>query len=146
MELTSRSVGPVSILAAEGELTVPTAPAFLRRARLLLAPVAPPLLAVDLSRTRRIDSSGFAALVALLRHVQRRGGAVCLAGLGAEARLLLELMQLHLLFDVCDDLPAAIEILTARPAVDGAPVAAPPRRLLGGIRLGSSPLPRRAAS
>src|SRR5262245_4117764 len=145
MELTSRSVGAITVLTAEGELTIRTAPAFLRRACLLLAPAAPPLLAVDLGRVQRVDSSGFAALVALLRHVQRRRGEVCLVGLDAEARLLLELMQLHLLFDVCDEVPAAIEILAARPTV-ASPAAAAPRGLLGRIRASSSPLPRRAAS
>ena len=145
MELTSRSVGAITVLTAEGELTVRTAPAFLRRACLLLASGPPPLLAVDLGRVRPVDSSGFAALVALLRRIQRRRGEVCLVGLDGEARLLLELMQLHLLFDVCDDVPAAIEILAAHPAV-APPVAAAPRGLLGRIRAGSSPLPRRAAS
>ena len=145
MELTSRSVGAITVLTAEGELTVRTAAAFLRRACLLLAAAAPPLLAVDLGRTARVDSSGFAALVALFRRVQRRRGEVCLVGLDAEARLLLELMQLHLLFEVCDDVPAAIEILAARSAV-GSPAAASAQGLLGRIRAGASPLSRRAAS
>jgi anti-anti-sigma factor len=143
MQLQSRQVGSVTVLTAIGELTTPTAPAFLRQARLLVAPVAEPLVAVDLAGVRRIDSSGFAALVALLRHVQRRGGEVCLAGLGPEGRLLLEIMQLHLLFDVCEDIPAAVEGLAAARA--SARAAASPRRLLGRVRLGV-PTPVRRAS
>lgn len=147
MELVSRQVGDVTVLVPSGELTVPTAPGFLRRARLALAAALLPLAAVDLTGVRRIDSSGFAALVALARHVQRHGGEVCLVGLGPEARLLLEIMQLHLLFDVCDDVPAAIQLLTSagRPAADGAGPGRP-QRLLGHVRLGASPLERRAAS
>jgi len=113
VELIARQIGAVTVLTPLGELTVPTATVFLRRARGLGASVTQPLVAVDLSGVRRIDSSGYAALVALLRHVQRRGGELCLAGLDHEARLLLEIMQLHLLFDVCDDVSAAVEALTA---------------------------------
>jgi anti-anti-sigma factor len=144
MQLTTRRDGAVTVVAAAGELTVPTAPSFLRQARLALAPIAEPLVAVDLSGVRRIDSSGFAALVALLRHVQRRSGEVCLVGLGAEARLLLEIMQLHLLFDVCEDVPAAVEAMTAARPVTATP--ARPRHLLGRIRLTPAPFERRAAS
>lgn len=113
VELTARPIGAVTVLTPLGELTVPTAPVFLRQARELGASVTQLLVAVDLSGVRRIDSSGYAALVALLRHVQRRGGELCLAGLDHEARLLLEIMQLQLLFDVCEDVPAAVEALTA---------------------------------
>jgi len=141
MQVTSRALGPVTVLAPAGELIVATAPVFLRHARLLLASVDEPLVAVDLSGMRRVDSSGYAALVALTRHVQRRGGDVCLVGLDREARLLLEIMQLHLLFDVCDEMPQAVEALTAARAA--APTG--PRRLLGRIRLPGAPLERRAS-
>lgn len=147
MQLVSRKVGDVTVLAVEGELTVPTAPGFLRRSRLFLAALDAPLVAVDLEAVRRVDSSGFAALVALARHVQRRGGDVCLVGLGPEARLLLEIMQLHLLFDVCDDMMAAIEFLMANqlaPAKTAGPALG--HRLLGRIGGAMSGLERRAAS
>ncbi len=146
MELATRSLGAVTVLAPEGELTVPTASDFLRRARLLLAGLPAPLVAIDLGAVRRVDSSGFAALVALARHVERRGGELCLVGLRGDARLLLEIMQLHLLFDVCDDLPAAVETLTAgQPAPAKGPLPLP-RRLLGRVRVGPGGLERRAAS
>jgi anti-sigma B factor antagonist len=146
MELTTRLIGDVTVLAVAGELTVPTAPGFLRRARLLLAGVTRPAVAVDLSAARRVDSSGFAALVALARHVQRLDGEVCLVGLGADVRLLLEIMQLHLLFDVYDDVPGAIELLNGRYDAPPKVAPAPPRRLLGRIRMGTEGLQRRAAS
>jgi anti-anti-sigma factor len=144
MQLTSRQVGSVTVIAPAGELTGATAPGFLQRGRLLLASASTPLVAIDLAGVPRLDSSGYAALVALLRHVQRRGGEVCLVGLTAEARLLLEIMQLHLLFDVCDDVPSAVEALTATSAA--APVPSGGRRLLGRVRWSSLPLARRAAS
>jgi anti-anti-sigma factor len=147
MLLASRRIGEVTVLTVQGDLTVPSAPAFLRRARLLLAPADPPLVALDLGGVRRVDSSGFAALVALARHVQRRGGEACLVALAHEARLLLEIMQLHLLFDVCEDVPAAIEALTvSQPAPAKTAGPAFPRRLLGRVRIPSAGLERRAAS
>jgi anti-anti-sigma factor len=144
MTLTSRPIGNVTVLAADGELTVPTAPAFLRRARLLLAPTSVPLVVVDLARVRRADASGFAALVALLRHVQRRQGDVCLAGLAPPVRLMLEIMQLHLLFEVCETVEAAVAGLGAARAAAAAPEV--PRHLLGRIRGSITPVPRRIAS
>jgi anti-anti-sigma factor len=141
MYLTSRPLGSVTVLAPTGELTVATAPGFLRQARLLLAPAAEPLVAVDLAGVRRIDSSGYAALVALTRQVQRRRGNLCLVGLAAEARLLLEIMQLHLVFDVCQDMPAAVEALT----VTHEPAPAGPRPLLGRVRFRRPLLERRAS-
>jgi len=146
MELTTRRIGNVTVIEIAGELTVPTAPGFLHRARLLLAGVTRPAVAVDLGAARRVDSSGFAALVALARHVQRLDGEVCLVGLHDDVRLLLEIMQLHLLFDVCDDVPGAIELLSASYNPPAKAAAAPPRRLLGRIRMGPADLQRRAAS
>ena len=66
-------------------------------------------------------------------------------GPGAEVRLLLELMQLHLLFDVCDDVPGAIELLSATTGTPPKRALTPPRHLLGRIRVASG-LERRAAS
>lgn len=146
MELTTRQVGDVTVLEVAGELTVPTAPGFLRRARLRLAGLPTPVVAIDLSAAPRVDSSGFAALVALARHVERQGGEVCLVGLDAEARLLLEIMQLHLLFDVCEDVPGAIELLSANHPTPPKAALPSPRRLLGRIRVGTAGLQRRAAS
>jgi anti-anti-sigma factor len=145
MELTTRRIADVTVLEVTGELTIPTAAGFLRRARLLLAGLARPAVAIDLSAVRRVDSSGFGALVALTRHVQRLEGEVCLVAPGAEVRLLLELMQLHLLFDVCGDVSGAIELLSAAAATPPRRTLASPRRLLGRIRLASG-LERRAAS
>jgi anti-anti-sigma factor len=113
MQLTARYVGRVTILAPAGELTVPTAHVFLREARQVLDLTTESRIGVDFTAVRRIDSSGYAALVALLRHVQRRGGEVCLIGPDHEARLLLEIMQLHLLFDVREDVSSAVQALTA---------------------------------
>jgi anti-anti-sigma factor len=112
MQVTTRYVSSVLVLALDGELSSPFAPAFLSTARRLLRPLARPLLAVDLTRVSTVDASGFGALVTLRRDVERRQGSLCLVGPGPEVRLLLEIMQLHLLFDVCVDLEQAVEELS----------------------------------
>jgi anti-anti-sigma factor len=108
MQVTAHQISSVLVLALDGELTRPVAPAFLRTARQLLGPVAPPLMAVDLTHVPHVDASGFGALVTLLRDVEHRQGSLCLVGLCPEVRLLLEIMQLHLLFEVCLDMDEAV--------------------------------------
>jgi anti-anti-sigma factor len=121
MKLTVRRLDSVFVLGLEGELTMMTAVECLRDARRVLASAATPLVALDLARVRRIDASGCAAIIALRRDVQSRRGNLCLFGLGPEVRLLLEIMQVHLILDIVSDLGGAIEALGARP--DGSATA-----------------------
>jgi anti-sigma B factor antagonist len=118
MQVTTREIDSVLVIALDGELVHQAAPAFLRTARHLLATVSPPLMAVDLSQVRHVDSSGFGALVSLLRDAERRRGRLCLVGPRPEVQILLEIMQLHLLFEVCGNVPEACEALAP---VDRAP-------------------------
>jgi anti-anti-sigma factor len=108
VRLTAQQIDSVLVLAVDGELSRPVAPAFLRMARQLARPLTRPLMVVDLAHVPRVDASGFGALVSLLRDVDRRGGALCLAGVRPEVRLLLEIMQLHLLFEVCSTVDEAV--------------------------------------
>lgn len=144
MEVRFHQTDTVTVVAVDGELSVATAAAFLRRVRLVLASVTVPLVVVDLGRVRRVDSSGFAGLVALLRDMQRRRGDVCLVGLAPPVRLLLEVMQLHLVFEVRDDVASGVEALTASRPTVAAPTIV--RRLLGRIRPSPAPVERRVAS
>lgn len=111
MKVTAREIDSVLVIALDGELVNGAAPAFLRTARRLLATASPPFIAVDLSQVRHVDSSGFGALVSLLRDAERRRGRLCLVGSRPEVRILLEIMQLHLLFEMCSDIPQACEAL-----------------------------------
>jgi anti-anti-sigma factor len=114
MRLTMRRVNGISVLSVEGELTVASALPFLRQARHIMAGDPSPRVAVDLSQLRRIDSSGCAALLALRRDVQRPRGSICVCGLVPEVRLLLEVMQAHVIFDIEPDLAGAMELLSAQ--------------------------------
>jgi anti-anti-sigma factor len=111
MQVTARQIGSVLVIAPDGELVRPVAPAFLRMVRRLLAMASPPFIAIDLGQVPQVDFSGFGALVSLLRDVERRRGRLCLVGLRPEVRILLEIMQLHVLFEVRNDVHEACEDL-----------------------------------
>jgi anti-anti-sigma factor len=83
MQLMVDRVDRVSVLAVEGHLTAMTAVAFLRQIRRAMGSTITPVVALDLSRLHRIDSSGCAALLSLRRDIARRRGQLCLFGLGA---------------------------------------------------------------
>jgi len=117
MRLTVRRVNGISVLSVEGELTVASALPFLRQARHIVAVDLAPRVAVDLSQLHRIDSSGCAGLLALRRDVQRLRGSICVFGLVPEVRLLLEVMQAHVIFDIELDLAGAMELLNAEAGV-----------------------------
>jgi anti-anti-sigma factor len=124
MKLTLRQLDTISVVALEGELTIMTAVDCLRQARRALASTLIPLVAIDLSRVQRIDASGCAALIALRRDVQGRRGNLCLFGLAAGVRLLLEVMQVHLILDIAPDLAGAISALDGQADVSATSDAA----------------------
>lgn len=53
---------------------------------------------IDLSRVDRLDTAGVAVMVEILQAVSRRGGKLCLDGLGDEAKRLFRLARLDRLF------------------------------------------------
>lgn len=111
MQMRARQIGSVMVLTLEGKLVGPEASAFLRRARRRLSAASPPLVAIDLGQVPEVDSGGFGALLSLLRDVESRRGGLALVGLHREVRILLEIMQLHLLFEVRNDVHEACEAL-----------------------------------
>jgi len=111
MRLMVSRMNGVSVLATEGELTTMTAVDFLRQARSAVASSIAPLIALDLGRLGRIDSTGCAALLQLRREIMGRRGHLCLFRLGSEVRWLIEVMQAHVILDIAPDLPGALEAL-----------------------------------
>ena len=141
MRLTARQVNAGVVIAVEGALTASTARQFLRRARGLLAFVETPRVAIDLSGVPRVDASGGAALIALLRHVQSCQGDLCLFGLVPGVRLLMEIMQMHLMFDIAPNVDGAVEALAVP---SGASVVTFPRTLWSRSGAGTDALERQA--
>jgi ABC-type transporter Mla MlaB component len=58
------------------------------------------VLAIDCSKTRRVDSAGLSALMLIHRHATDRGQRVALEGLSDEFRYLLALTRMDLLFEL----------------------------------------------
>lgn len=83
---------PRRILMADARSTRKTLKGFTRRNQ--------PLLALDLSATEFIDSSGLAVLVNCLQSSRRNSGEVCLFGLQEKVRTLFELTRLHTVFPI----------------------------------------------
>jgi anti-sigma B factor antagonist len=64
-------------------------------------PGSPPLIEIDLAHTRFMDSSGLGALFALYRDTAQRNGVVLrLINPRSEIQQLLELTQMHQLFEI----------------------------------------------
>lgn len=59
-----------------------------------------PLLLVDLTNVRFIDSSGLGALLSAQRKLAERGGDLRLCSLTPQVRTLFELVRLYLVFDI----------------------------------------------
>jgi anti-anti-sigma factor len=103
LRITQRVSGNVTIFTLAGPLVSEEATSELREA--ITSAVAGGSLAIllDLERLARLDSSGVGLLVAMFRHVTRRGGHLKLLRPSATARRVLGLAHMTLVFDVFDD-------------------------------------------
>ena len=67
---------------------------------------------VDLSKIRAIDSVALGALVVLLRRVKQNQGRLALVGLSGHAMKVLQVTGLEKVFDLFDDVAAAMASLS----------------------------------
>ena len=77
----------------------------------------------------------------MLRHVQSCQGDLCLFGLVPGVRLLMEIMQMHLMFDIAPNVDGAVEALAVP---SGASVVTFPRTLWSRSGAGTDALERQA--
>ena len=90
-----------TVIRLQGELNSLTSP---RLREQLQAPLeqAQPRVLIDLSGVTFIDSSGLSALVAGLKSIKLKGGAMALAGLQEQARAIFQITQADSLFALFD--------------------------------------------
>ena len=62
----------------------------------------------DMSRLKFVDSSGLGALIACLRETNARRGDFRLCGMSRQVRALFELMRMHRVFAIHDDMDGAL--------------------------------------
>ena len=110
-ELTTRSVGPVSILALSGRFDASAAPAARKTVEGLLAAGHARLL-FDLSAVEFMDSSGLSVIVSALRAAKQAGGEIAVLRPSAIVQSLLEMTRLHRVLAIHDDEDAAVRALS----------------------------------
>jgi anti-sigma B factor antagonist len=82
-----------TVLSIDGELDANTAPE-LRSTLNAIVQHGPPLVTVDLSGLRLIDSSGVGALVSLFKRVRATGSKFRIVGLTEQPRAIFRLLRL----------------------------------------------------
>ncbi len=94
------------IVLVRGEINLQTSPTFYSS---LLAVVEqrPRKMIVDLGGVAYMDSSGVGTLVEIKRRVEGHNGRLVLAAPRPSVRGVLEIMQLHRFFTVCDSVDEA---------------------------------------
>lgn len=113
MKLESPShAGPgIAVLKPAGQLTGEAAADLKEQVRGLLG--AGEDVVLDFGAVSFADSEGLSALVAIFKTACNEGRRVVLVSLRANFRALLELTRLHRVFDVMEDVEAAVAALGA---------------------------------
>ena len=105
-DLESSDHGPARVFRASGEIDILSAPTL--RTALLPALQSDELVVLDLSEVSFLGSSGLAVLVEARDHAQRNGHRLRLVCSSRIVLRALEATGLRELFDIADDLPAAL--------------------------------------
>jgi len=108
LHIETRREGAATVVATRGEVTVFTSPA-LRESLRQVADERPPLVVLDLSETRYIDSSGVATLVEALQAVRRHQGRLVLAGINDRVRGVFEIARLDSIFPMVASVGEALK-------------------------------------
>ena|SRR3989442_1345163 len=108
MELTTREDGSVTIVTVTGDLVIGEAETTFKKAVTRLLEEGHINLLVDLSAVGFLDSSGLGALVRALTLAQKEGGQTKLLHAGTQVRKLLQMTKLDSVFEIHEDLEAAI--------------------------------------
>lgn len=103
LRITERTVGEVTILELTGDLVYDDGTRMLREAVTTAVAEGPRAVLLDLRHITYLDSGGVGTLVAMFRHVTRRGGHLKLMRLSTSARRVLGIARLTAVFEVFDD-------------------------------------------
>ena len=108
LQIAERQVADVTVLTVTGEITVDDGDlAFGRRVDDLIRKGQVKIV-VNLAGVTYIDSAGVGMMVAELKVVRQKGGALKLAHLTSRSHHLLGMMKLKLVFEVFDDEASAL--------------------------------------
>ena len=108
MELTTREDGDITILTVTGDLVIGEAETTFKKTITRLLEEGRVNLLIDLSAVGFLDSSGLGALVRALTQSQKEGGQAKLLNAGPQIRKLLQMTKLDSVFEIHDDMEAAV--------------------------------------
>jgi anti-sigma B factor antagonist len=108
MELQTHEDGSVTVLTVTGDLVIGDAESMFKKTVTRLLEEGHTRLLVDLSGVGFLDSSGLGALVRALTQSQKEGGQTKLLRAGPQIRKLLQMTKLDSVFEIHDDMEAAV--------------------------------------
>lgn len=108
MNLKTTEENGVTVLTLTGDLVIGEPEATFKRTVIRLLEEGKTRLLVDLQGVGFLDSSGLGALVRALTNSQKEGGQTKLVHAGPQIRKLLEMTKLDSVFELHDDLQAAV--------------------------------------
>jgi anti-sigma B factor antagonist len=115
LQIAEHRQGDVTVLTLSGEITLDDGDlAFGRYVDRMIAAGSRQIV-VDLSGVTYIDSAGVGMLVAESKHVTQHGGAMRLARLTARSHHLLAMLKLKFVFEIYDEVEAAVRSFAWRP-------------------------------
>lgn len=110
MEIVERDIKDGIALALSGEIDLHTSPK-LRTALQQILEKKPPILLLDFSGVKYIDSSGLAVLIEYRRESASFQGRLAVYGMIPKVRMVFELVRLNEVFVLADTEQAALEAL-----------------------------------
>jgi anti-sigma B factor antagonist len=108
MELETHDDGVVTIITVRGDLVIGDAETSFKKTVTRLIDEGRVNLLVDLSSVGFLDSSGLGALVRALTNTQKEGGQTKLLNAGPQIRKLLQMTKLDSVFEIHQDMEAAV--------------------------------------
>ncbi|HTM30337.1 MAG TPA: STAS domain-containing protein [Vicinamibacterales bacterium] len=115
LQIADQQQGDVSVLVLSGELTLDDGDIAFGRYVDQMIEAGRRQFVIDLSGVNYIDSAGVGMLVAESKRVTQNGGAMRLARLTARSHHLLAMLKLKFVFEVYDDVDAAVRSFGWRP-------------------------------
>ena len=103
LQITHHAAGRVTVFRLSGGLVYDEATRQLREAISSAVAEGTIEILLDLEQLKRLDSGGVGLLVAMFRHVTRRGGHLKLLRPSPTARRVLGIAHMTMVFDIFDD-------------------------------------------
>lgn len=108
VKLTTRQVGDVSVMDAEGRITLGEGSSVFRETLRDLVAKGQKKVLLNLADVSYIDSSGIGELVSGFTSVTNQGGQLKLLNLNKRVKDLLQITKLYTVFEVFEDEAAAV--------------------------------------